>query len=127
MSSFKYLILLSLTLLSIESYCSSLAFAKTTLPTSCSKIKHDMVRACSKRDRSCSRRTNALNRCIKRAAYLPSSKPTLPAASVCAMEFKPVCAVTGKGDLEIFSNSCFAYQAGAVEVQFEQCKGPVEK
>jgi hypothetical protein len=43
------------------------------------------------------------------------------------MEFKPVCAVTGKGDLEIFSNSCFAYQAGAVEVQFEQCKGPVEK
>lgn len=122
MSSFKYLILLSLTLLSIESYHPNFAFAKTTLPTSCSKIKHDMVRACSKRDRSCSRRTNALNRCIKRTAYFPSTKPTLPTASVCTMEFKPVCALTVKGEFQIFSNSCFANQASAVEVQFEQCQ-----
>ena len=122
MMMFKYLILLSLTLVSIEISAPGLALASSTIPSSCSKIKHDMVQACSKRDRSCPRRTNALNRCIKRGAYIPNSKPNRPDLSVCTMEFNPVCGLTEKGKFQIYSNSCFATLAGAAGVQLEQCQ-----
>jgi len=118
----KYLILLLLVLAASDWMSPTLAIAKSSIPASYSKIKHTMVVACTKREKSCSRHTRELNQCIRKAAYRPISRPSTSGGAVCAMIYQPVCALTANGNLQIYSNDCVANNAGASQVPFEQCE-----
>ena len=118
----KYSILLLIALVVLDWSAPSRAMAKSAIPAACSKIKHEMVNACSKRHKSCEQRSNALNQCLKKSAFRPIAKVTPPKGVVCAMIYQPVCALTAKGFLEKFGNSCLANSVGATEVPLDQCE-----
>jgi hypothetical protein len=118
----KYLILLLITLVAVDFSLLDQAHAKSAIPAACTKVKQAMVKACSKGPRNCVRQTNALNQCLKKAAFRPIAKTAQPQSAVCTMIYQPVCAMNAKGFLEIFSNSCVASNAAATEVPFNQCE-----
>ena len=118
----NYLVLLLLVIMVADWTSPSLVFAKSLIPASCSKIKHDMVDACNNRRESCKLRTNALNQCIKKSVDRPISRTFPNKGTLCAMVYQPVCALTTKGNLQFFPSSCQSASAGATEVSLEQCQ-----
>ena len=118
----KYLVLLILIGVWGSLSLPSPAFAQSSVPAYCSKIKQQMVLSCTRKSKLCPRHSKALNKCLRKSVSSPISLVSPVIGAVCTMVYQPVCALNTKSQLQIFGNSCEAKNASASEVTFEQCQ-----